>query len=367
MKKIDEFYVPWVKGIPMYISGHIELAWKRPELHRMMSNENPNPPSDKVLDTIIKFAKMANRYPDQGLVVRGKIAQINGLAGAENVMLGNGSSEVYDNIFRVFVAPGEEVIQHTPCFGIYKLRGTILGGKMVSVPMVYKNKQMLFDPDAILKAITDKTKIIVIANPNNPTGNFMDAKDFVRLADTGIPFIVDEAYVEYAGLGMSQVSLTKTYKNVLITRTLSKAYGLAGMRFGYALGDKDVIAQISGALLPWNVGTIPMWAALAAFEDTEALAYRVKYNNSEVDFITESLSDVPGLVVFPSKANYILFDCGATGKTGKNMVAYAEQKGLIFRPETEKYGSDGWFRITIGTQEENRMAIGVVREFLARK
>jgi histidinol-phosphate aminotransferase len=367
MKKIDEYYVPWVKGIPMYISGHIELAWKRPELHRMMSNENPNPPSDKVLDTIIKFAKMANRYPDQGLVVRGKIAQINGLGGPENVMLGNGSSEVYDNIFRVFVAPGEEVIQHTPCFGIYKLRGTILGGKMVSVPMVYKNKQLLFDPDAILKAITDKTKIIVIANPNNPTGNFMDAKDFVRLAETGIPFIVDEAYVEYAGLGMSQVALTKKYKNVLVTRTLSKAYGLAGMRFGYAMGDKDVIGQISAALIPWNVGTIPMWAALAAFEDTEALAYRVKYNNSEVDFITESLSDVPGLVVFPSKANYILFDCGATGKTGKEMVAYAEQKGLIFRPESEKYGSDGWFRITIGTQEEDRMAIGVVREFLGRK
>ena len=153
---------------------------------------------------------------------------------------------------------------------------------------------------------------------------------------------------------MSQVGLTKKYKNVLITRTLSKAYGLAGMRFGYALGDKDVIGQISGALLPWNVGTIPMWAALAALEDTEALDYRVKYNNSEVDFITESLSDVPGLVVFPSKANYILFDCGATGKKGKDMVAYAEQKGFILRPETEKYGSDGWFRITIGTKEENR-------------
>lgn len=367
MKKIDEYYVPWVKGIPMYISGHIELAWKRPELHRMMSNENPNPPSQKVLDTIIKYAKMANRYPDQGLVVRGKLAQINGLDGPENVMLGNGSSEVYDNIFRCFLTPGDEVIQHTPCFGIYKLRGTVLGGKMVSVPMIYKDGQMLFDPDAILKAITDKTKIIVIANPNNPTGNFMPAKDFVRIAETGIPFIVDEAYVEYAGLNMSQVALTKKYKNVLVTRTLSKAYGLAGMRFGYALGDKDVIGQLSAALLPWNVGTIPMWAALAALEDTEALAYRVKFNNGEVDFITESLSDVPGLVVFPSKANYILFDCGKTGKTGKEMVAYAEQKGLIFRPESEKYGSDGWFRITIGSQEENRMAIAVVREFLGGK
>jgi len=367
MKKIEEYFVPWVKGIPMYISGHIELAWKKPELHRMMSNENPNPPSDKVLEAIYKYAKMGNRYPDQGLVVRGKIAQINGLGGPENVMLGNGSSEVYDNIFRCFLAVGEEVIQHTPCFGIYKLRGTILGGKMVSVSMIYKDKHLLYDVDGILKAITEKTKIIVIANPNNPTGNFMDAKDFVRIAETGIPFIVDEAYVEYAGLGMSQVGLAKKYKNVIITRTLSKAYGLAGLRFGYAMGDKDVIGQISAALLPWNVGTIPMWAALAALEDTEALAYRVKFNNGEVDFITEALSEIPSLVVFPSKANYILFDCGETGKKGKDMVAYAEGKGLIFRPETEKYGSDGWFRITIGSKEENRMAVEVVREFLTKK
>ena len=367
MKKIDEYFVPWVKGVPMYISGHIELAWKKPELHRLMSNENPNPPSEKVLNAIMKYAKMANRYPDQGLVVRGKLAQMNGLEGPDNVMIGNGSSEVYDNIFRCFLEPGDEVIQHTPCFGIYKLRGTILGAKMVSVPMVYKDKQMCFDPDAILKAVTDKTKIIVVANPNNPTGNFMEANDFVRIAETGIPFIVDEAYVEYAGMGMSKVALIRKYKNVLVTRTLSKAYGLAGMRFGYALGDKAVIGQISGALLPWNVGTIPMWAALAALEDTEALDFRVKYNNAEVDYITESLSEVPGLVVFPSRANYILFDCGATGKTGKEVVAYAESKGFILRPESEKYGSDGWFRITIGSKEEDRQIVEVVREFLTKK
>jgi len=367
MKKVEEYFVPWVKGIPLYISGHIELAWKKPELHRMMSNENPNPPSEKVLEAITKYAKMGNRYPDQGLVVRSKIAEINGLDGPENVLLGNGSSEVYDNIFRCFLAVGEEVIQHTPCFGIYKLRGTILGAKMVSVPMLYKDKRLLYDVDGVIKAITDKTKIIVIANPNNPTGNFMDAKDFVRIAEIGIPFIVDEAYVEYAGLGMSQVGLIKKYKNVIVTRTLSKAYGLAGLRFGYAMGDKDVIGQISAALIPWNVGTIPMWAALAALDDTEALAYRVKFNNSEVDFITESLSEIPGLVVFATKANYIFFDCGAMGKKGKDMVTYAEKKGLIFRPENEKYGSDGWFRITIGTKEENRMAVNAVREFLTGK
>ena len=367
MKNIEEYYAPWVKGIPMYISAHIEKAWRDPSLHRMMSNENPNPPSDKVLDAMVRYAKMANRYPDQGLVVRSKIAEINGVDGPQNVMIGNGSSEVYDNIFRMFIEPGQEVIQHTPCFGIYGLRGKLLGANMVSVPMVYKDKYLHYDPDAILAAITDKTKIIVVANPNNPTGNFMDPKHFVTIAETGIPFVIDEAYVEYAGLGVSQVQLTKKYKNVLITRTLSKAYGLAGMRFGYTIGAKEVIDQISGSLLPWNVGPIPMWPALAAFEDTEGLAERVKFNNEEVDFITESLSDIPGFVIFPSKANYILFDCGETGKTGKEVLAFAETKGIILRGETEKYGSNGWFRVTIGTKEENRMFVDTLREFFGMK
>ena len=367
MKKVEEYYAPWVKGIPMYISAHIEKAWRDPSLHRMMSNENPLPPSEKVLEAMIKYAKMANRYPDQGLVVRTKIAEMNGAEGPGNVMIGNGSSEVYDNIFRMFITPGDEVIQHTPCFGIYGLRGKLLGANMVSVPMIYKDNYLHFDPDGILNAITDKTKIIVVANPNNPTGNFMDAEHFVRIAETGIPFVIDEAYVEYSGLGMSQVALTKKYKNVLITRTLSKAYGLAGMRFGYTIADKEVIDQIAGSLLPWNVGTIPMWAALAAFEDTEGLAERVKFNNDAVSYISESLSVIPGFVVFPSKSNYILFDCGATGKTGKEVLAFAETKGIILRGETKKYDSDGWFRVTVGSQEENELFVNTVLEFFGMK
>lgn len=366
MKPIENYFVPWVKGIPMYVSSHIELAWKKPELHRMMSNENPMPPSAKVMEAIQQYGQKANRYPDQGLIVRSKIAEINGLAGPENVMLGNGSSEVFDNIFRCFLEPGQEVIQHTPCFGIYKLRCNILGGKLISVPMRYADHQLHFDADAILAAVTDQTKIIVVANPNNPTGNFMSTEDFVKIAKTGIPFIADEAYLEFSGLGMSQVDLIKKYKNVLITRTLSKAYGLAGMRFGYALGHEDVIGQISAALLPWNVGTIPMWAALAALEDTEGLEERVKFNNSEVDFIEESLSEISGLDIFHSHANYILFDGTDTGKPGNDMVAFAQEKGLIFRPQNIMYGRDGWFRLTLGSKEENRMAVDAIREFYAQ-
>ncbi|MBF8255446.1 MAG: Aminotran 1 2 protein [Anaerolineales bacterium] len=363
MKPMEEFYVPWLKGQKMYISSHIELAWRDPSLHRMMSNENPNPPSPKVLAAIEKYARLAHRYPDQGLAVRGVIAKINGLAGPENVMLGNGSSEIYDMIWRSLVAPGEEVIQHTPCFGIYKLRCAAVGGNLVSVPMRLVDKQLLYDPEAILAAITPKTKVIVIANPNNPTGNFMEPEAFVRIAETGVPFVVDEAYVEFAGLGQSQVALTHKYPNVIITRTLSKAYGLAGLRFGYLIADPQVVATIAAMLIPWNLGTIAMWAGLAALEDTEGLKERAQFNNSEVMFIEESLSDAPGLTIFHSYGNYILFDAHGAGVKGKDMVDFALKRGLIFRPQSEMYGSDGWFRITIGSAEENRLAIQAIRDF----
>jgi histidinol-phosphate aminotransferase len=363
MKDIADYFVPWLKGEKMYISSHIELAWANKSLHRLMSNENPLPPSKKVVDAINQFGKIANRYPEQGKDVRKKIAEINKLDGFQNVLIGNGSSEVFDMIWRSFLQPGEEVIQHTPCFGIYKLRCKALGGKLVSVPMIYRDKQMLFDAEGIIKTITPKTKIIVVANPNNPTGNFMDEKDFVKIAETGLPFVVDEAYVEYAGLRKSQLPLLKKFKNVMITRTLSKAYGLAGMRFGYMLAHEQVIAQIAAMLIPWNVGTIAMWAALAALDDTKGLEERVKFNNDSIKYYEDELKDVPGLVVFPSYGNYILFDGKAAGKKGDDMVAFALKRGLIFRQQEPIAGNDGFFRLTIGTEEENKMAVQAIKDF----
>ena len=365
-KKMEEYFVPWMNGQKMYISEHIELAWRDPGLHRMMSNENPLPPSAKVQEALQKYGSMANRYPDQGNVVRGKIAEINGLDGPGNVMLGNGSSEVFDNVWRILLQVGDEVIQHTPCFGIYKLRCVVCGGKLVSVPMKRLDSGMLeFDPDAVIAAITPKTKAIVIANPNNPTGNFMESSQFERIAQIGLPFVIDEAYVEYAGLQKSQVGLVKKYENVMITRTMSKAYGLAGMRFGYLLAAKSVIDHIAATLLPWNVGTIAMWGAMAAFEDQDALKERVTFNNDQIRLIGEELSSIPGLIVFPSYANYMLFDGTDTGKKGDDFIEFAKGKGIILRGQEAMYGRDGWWRLTIGSAEENQMLIDAAKEFYA--
>ena len=365
-KNVDEYFVPWLEPLKMYVCDPVELAWQDPSLHRMMTNENPHAPSPKVMEAIQKYAELGNRYPDQGLVVRGKIAEINKLDGPENVVLGNGSCEIYDMIIRSFVQPGEEVIEQWPCFGIYKLRTNVIGGKIVSVPMIYKDQKLLFDADGILKAITPKTKLLIVAHPNNPSGNFMDDKDILRLADTGIPFIIDEAYIEYAGLQKTKTPLIKKYPNVIITRTLSKAYGLAGLRFGYLMTNKDVATRISATLIPWNVGTIIMWAALAALEDKEGLEQRVKFNNAEVEYIEEMLSSIQGLTLFHSEANYILFDGKRTGKKGADMVEYALKKGLILRPESRQYDSEGWFRVSIGTKEENRRVVEVIKEFYSK-
>lgn len=362
-KSINDYFVPWIKPLKMYVSAHIDLAWQKPSLHRMMSNENPFPPSASVLKTIKKYSAIANRYPDQGIIIRTKLAKMNGLPGPENVVLGNGSSEVFDMIFRSFLEPGDEVIQQTPCFGIYKLRCDLLGGKIISVPMEYKDKKMVYDANGILKAITDKTKIIVIANPNNPTGNFMDKADFVRIAKLGIPFVIDEAYIEYAGFQKSQIQLIKKYSNVIITRTLSKAYGLAGMRFGYLLADREMAMQIAASLLPWNVGTITMWVALTALNDQKGLAKRVRFNNEQAALIEKSLKSIPNLVIFPTRANYVLFDAGPTGKKSEDILKFAQEKGIILRGEKPKHGSEGWFRVTIGTKEENKLFIKIIKEF----
>jgi histidinol-phosphate aminotransferase len=233
--------------------------------------------------------------------------------------------------------------------------------------MIYKDKKLLFDADGILAAITDKTKIITIAHPNNPTGNFMNQKDIIRIAQTGIPFVVDEAYIDYAGLSKSQVALIGKYKNVIISRTLSKAYGLAGLRFGYLLADKDVSEKIAATLLPWNVSTIAMWSALEALNDQKSLKKRVRSNNKEAAFIEKALADIPGLVIFHSLANYILFDAGPAGKKGKDILSFAQERGIILRGESSLYGSDGWFRVTIGTKEENRLFVKVIKEFFSHR
>ena len=216
MKRLDSSIAPWLKGKSAYLSPHIDRAWEHQDLARMMSNEFPLPPAESVREAIEKYGAIGNRYPDAGAIVRSYIAELNRLDGPEYVLLGNGSNETLEMAIRTFVTPGDEVIQQPPCYFLYALRSEAAGGKMVSVPILLKDGGLIYDYEAVLKAITPRTKIIIFGNPNNPTGNYAGGARFMEIVETGIPVIVDEAYVEFAGLESSHVGLVKKYPNVII-------------------------------------------------------------------------------------------------------------------------------------------------------
>lgn len=364
MKPLDASIAPWLKGKSAYLSPHIDRAWEHPDLARMMSNEFPLPPAESVREAIEKYSAIGNRYPDAGAIVRSYIAELNGLDGPECVLLGNGSNETLEMAIRTFVTPGDEVIQQTPAYFLYAIRTEAAGGKTVSVPILLKDNEFVYDYDGLFKAITPRTKIIVFGNPNNPTGNYAEGPRFLEIVETGIPVIVDEAYVEFSGLKESQVGLVKKYPNVIVIRTLSKAYGLAGLRFGYSLSHPDTMLQMSALALPWNVGTLTMWAGLAALQDREALRKHIEYIDHEREDFVKEWSKIPGMKIYPCRSNFMIFDAGGTGKTGKEVVAEADKQGILIRAHNEMYGSKGWFRITISGPEENRRLIDVVKRFL---
>ena len=202
MKSMEEFYVPWLKGQKMYISAHIELAWRDPSLHRMMSNENPNPPSAKVLAAIdqVRPDGQPLSRPGPGRARQDRRDQRAGRAGERDAR--QRLERDLRQIWRSLVAPGEEVIQHTPCFGIYKLRCAAVGGKMVSVPMSLRRQAPATTiPRPSWRRSPPRPRSSSSPIRTTPPATSWMPKDFVRIAETGIPFVVDEAYVEFAGLG----------------------------------------------------------------------------------------------------------------------------------------------------------------------
>jgi len=361
MVNVKKLMVPWLEGLKPYFSPHIEKAWEDKNLIRMMSNEGPFPPQKAVLDALIEGSKSANRYPNSLANIKRKIGEINFGLGPEWVILGNGSTEILDMIFRAFMQPSDELIQSLPCYGIYIKRADIIGAKTVS--LIAKDNWE-YDIDAIEKAITPETKIIVLANPNNPTGNLIDDSIYERLAQKDVIVICDEAYIEYSGLENSKIPIMKKYPNVIISRTLSKAYGLAGMRFGYALGHPETIEIISRTIMSWNISIMSAFGAYAALNDQEGLKEKIRLTNEGRDYIEDELSKVDGLTVYHTNGNYILIDASPTGAKSNEIVdAVMKNYGIIIRNQNPFKGREGLFRITIGSKEQNEACVKAVKDF----
>jgi histidinol-phosphate aminotransferase len=361
MVELKRFLVPWIDQVKPYDTDDLLIAWSRPELKRMMINENPIPPSEKVLQAIHEAARMGNRYPDNGPRLRAKIAKRYDL-GPENVYISHGSSEIIDMIMRLFVTPGDEVLLPNPTFSLYGIRAKALGGTVVTVDLT---SDLQYDVPAMLRAITPRTKVIVVCTPNNPTGDFIPDDDLMKIVEVGIPTLIDEAYLEYHRERESKAPLIRTYNHLVVAHTFSKAYGMAGIRFGYCLADEHLISYFKKMQIPWNTTLLSMAAAEAALDEEEELNRKAAYNNAGVDYLCKELSKIPGVKPYYSHGNYVFIDATDAGVTGKEIVDYVfERDGIMLKAFAPFRGRSGFFRIALGTHEENALCVKSIKRFL---
>lgn len=360
MKPVEEFIVPWVREAESYSDKHMDFAWDHPDILRLMSNENLLTPPQSVLDAVMAAAKTGNLYPGSGKRVRELLAKRAGLT-AENVILGNGSTDVINFIIHTFVAPGDDVVISVPTFPMYVTRTRINGGNPILVPMT---PDFYWDMEALLIAATPKTKLIFICSPNNPTGNMIKDEDLKSILDLGIPTFLDEAYFELETEPKSRTYLLKDYPNLIINRTMSKAYGIAGMRVGYALADEKIISFLNRSRIPWNVSLLALAAAEAVLMDEEDQKRKRKNTVEGRNYLIEQLDEIPGIKAYPSEGNFVLFDASILGKTSLEIRDDIIDKGIFIRPMEGHQTKPGFMRVTVGTPAMNERFIQIFRQYV---
>ncbi|MGE5072400.1 MAG: histidinol-phosphate transaminase [Anaerolineae bacterium] len=360
MKSAEDFIVPWVRNAEPYSDKHMDIAWEHPETIRMMSNENLLPPSEHVMDAIVEAARQGNLYPGSGPELRQKRGEAAGLT-AEHVVLGDGSTDVINFVIHTFVAPGEDVVIPVPTFPMYEARVKVAGGNPISVPL---RKDFYWDMDAILAAVTPKTKLIFICSPNNPTGNEIAEADLLRILAPGIPVFFDEAYYGLQTKLVTRAPWVRQFRHLVVNRTFSKAMGLAGFRVGYLLCDPALASYFNRVRLPWNVSLIALAAALAGLEDTDDMEAKRRNALEGREYICNEINKMPGLRAFPSEGNFVLIDAGVLNKEAMEIRDYMAENGIFIRPMGGHHLPKGFIRITLGTPEQNRLFVRIFGEYV---
>jgi histidinol-phosphate aminotransferase len=359
MKSVEDFIVPWVKTAEPYSDKHMDIAWENPQIIRMMSNENLLGPSENVLAAIMDAARLGNLYPGSGPELRKKLGERAGLT-ADHVVMGNGSTDVINFVAHTFVSPSEEAVIPVPTFPMYEARVKIAGGIPVQVPMT---SDFYWDMEGIFKAISRKTKLIFICSPNNPTGNQIDKKDLLRILDLGIPTFFDEAYYELENVVITRAPLIEKYPHMMVNRTFSKAFGLAGFRVGYVLCDPKLASYFNRVRFPWNVSLISIAGALASLDDEEDQQRKRKNVIDGREYILDEINKIPGLRAFPSEGNFVLIDASALNKESLEIRDKMSAKGIYIRPMSGHNMARGYIRVTVGTPEQNHLFIEMFREY----
>ncbi len=350
---------PYVPGKPIEETKR-QLGLK--EVVKLASNENPFGPSPKAVKAMQKSLSGVNRYPDaQGYYLKKRLARHFGLA-AENFVLGNGSDELIDVLIKTFVEADENIVTSDTTFLEYEIIAAVNNRKVKKAPLRY----FKYDLGAILKLADKKTKLVFIANPNNPTGTYVtkyEVADFLKALPKQVIVVFDEAYNTFIDVDDYPDSLSYLRsKKVIILRTFSKAYGLAGLRLGYAIADPEFVSYMERVRQPFNVNILAQAAGLAAIEDRDFLKKTRRLTLAGKDFIYQELSKM-GLGYVPSVANFILIDVEKDGQeVFKSMLKF----GVIVR-EMSQYGLKNFIRLTIGSQKENRRSVRVLRKVLTSR
>ena len=368
--KFLDIAAPGLKGLKPYPPGkpieELEREYGVTNIIKLASNENPLGPSPAAIEAIKKALPDLTRYPDgSGFDLKQKLAQKLGVKPSQ-VILGNGSNDILEFLARAFVTERNEVIFSQHAFAVYPLVTQAINAKAVVTPA----RDWGHDLDAMLSAVTDNTRLIFIANPNNPTGTWIDSdvlKSFISRVPAHVIVAVDEAYYEYAidprlqATGYSSaVQWLDEFPNLVVTRTFSKAYGLAALRVGYSLSHPDVADLLNRVRQPFNVNHLAQEAALAALDDTGYLERGVQLNAEGMQRLRQGF-EAMGLSYVPSVGNFI---CVEVGKAAAKVYDALLYEGVIVRP-VANYEMPAHLRITVGTKEENERFLKALQKVLA--
>jgi histidinol-phosphate aminotransferase len=357
---IETFAPSWVRAAKPYDEHHFAVA-ERKGAARMMSNESPFPPSPRVMQAIMDAASRGNHYPGGSKGLSDKISRREGLA-VGSVLFGAGSTELIDVVIRTFVGPGEEVLLSVPTFSMYEARTRVTGGIPVLVPMTDTHDH---DLNGLIRAVNERTKVLFLCSPNNPTGNRMSQADLRRMLRLGLPTVIDEAYFDFETDG-SSTGLLAEFPNAIVLRTFSKAFGLAGMRLGYALAHPVVIRLLSRVKVPWNVPSLVLAAASAALDDqAEFEARREELSSGRLELFN-ALSLLPGLAPVDGEGNFVLIDVSRTGHSAERLVEILLEQGILIRSLTVHHAARSYVRVTVGTREQNLRCVRAFERVLGR-
>ncbi|RJX33275.1 MAG: histidinol-phosphate transaminase [Oxalobacter sp.] len=367
----NQFAPEYVRAIAPYQAGKPisevarEFGLDEAKIVKLASNENPLGMPESARKAMQAAVAEIGRYPDaNGFALKEAIAKRYAVP-QDWITLGNGSNDILELAAHAFVQPGQSVVFSQYSFIVYALATQAVGGRSIVVPA----QKYGHDLDAMRQAITSDTRLVFIANPNNPTGTFIAPQEievFLKAVPRNVVIVIDEAYNEYLNpeLQYESTDWVRQYPNLLVSRTFSKAYGLAGLRVGFGLAQPPVTDLLNRIRQPFNVNSLAQAAAIAALNDSAFLQQSAKLNTEGYTQLTQAFDEMK-LEYVQSFGNFVLVKVGDDDGAGARINLALLKKGIIVRP-VAGYGLPQWLRVTIGLQHENAAFIQALKEVLSK-